>query len=140
MLFEAIIALTLTFTTTAYTPAANRISGDWYAADGMSVQAITIACGPKYFGYVFEFEDAPPGTPKFRICHDRGSMVSDNHIDFAIVDGPANSRLRRAFDWGVRRVRARVWRVSKTQLIELQNEPVLWRNASSLRKPANQTL
>ncbi len=140
MLFEAIIALTLTFTTTAYTPAANRISGDWYAADGVRVQAITIACGPRYFGYVFEFENAPLGTPRFRICHDRGGMVGNNQVDFAIVDGPADIRLRRAFDWGVRRVRARVWKISKEQLIELQTKPILWQNIQSRRTPTGHTL
>ena len=70
----AIVALTLTFTTTAYAPAANHISGGWYAADGARVRPMTIACGPRYFGRIFEFEDAPPGTPKIRFCHDRGSM------------------------------------------------------------------
>ena len=133
MPLEAIVALTLTFTTTAYAPAANPISGDWYAADGGKVQQITIACGPKYFGFVFEFEQAPPGTPKIRVCHDRGGMISNNNVDFAIVDGPPGTRLRRAFDWGVRRVQARVWKLPKDQLDRLMATPMLWRSAQSMR-------
>lgn len=111
MSLEAIVALTLTFTTTAYAPAANAISGDWYAADGAKVRPMTIACGPKYYGHIFEFDDVPPGTPRIRFCHDRGTMVGNNRVDFAIVDGSSAERLRRAMQWGVRPVRARVWRV-----------------------------
>ena len=140
MSLEAIVALTLTFTTTAYAPAANKISGDWYAADGAKVQPITIACGPKYYGYVFEFDEVPPGTPRIRLCHDRGGAVDDHQVDFAIVDGSSQLRLKRAFDWGVRRVRARVWKMPKEQLAALQASPILWQNPHSMRKLEGRSL
>ena len=94
----------LTFTVTAYAPAAGGINGDAITADGSHVAMGMAACGPSFaFGTMFD-------VPGFGVvtCHDRGGWITDRNIDLCIYTGNAKADRAAAMKWGKRRVRVGV--------------------------------
>ncbi len=106
---EPLINVLLTLSVSVYTPGANHISGGDTTASGKRVNDLHAACGNRYpFGTVFEVtgpvaaELKAHGVSTRVVCEDRGSAVSNGHLDIALVTGNNDDRLKRAFGFGRR--------------------------------------
>jgi len=70
-------------------------------------------CSYQYpFGTVFEILDedmASHELPQVVVCADRGLVSFANHLDIALVSPDVRGDLRRAFAWGRRVRRARIY-------------------------------
>jgi 3D (Asp-Asp-Asp) domain-containing protein len=95
-LLAAGVIVVTQMTVTAYSPPTGARTADGTVLDG-TYSWRSVACGPKYpFGTVFMFDGYP------MVCHDRGSMVGNNHIDFVIINEEMIhcDRRQRLVKWG----------------------------------------
>jgi hypothetical protein len=109
----AVKAALVTLMITVYVPMAGGINGGGVTSSGKEPIVGYAACGWRYpFGTVFEVvgEDMSLyGLPQVLVCMDRGGMVSNGHLDIALVSPDVRGDLSRAKQWGKRARQVRVF-------------------------------
>lgn len=95
----------VTLSVSVYVPRAGGINGRYgKTASGIMVRRGIAACGPSWaFGTVLVLPAwvREHGLPRVVVCLDRGGLVSDRHLDVALV-GDVGADLRTAREWGRR--------------------------------------
>lgn len=106
--------LFVTMVITVYVPMAGGINGSGMITRSGEIPQTGIAgCGYQFpFGTVFEVVDGDMsqyGLPQAVVCEDRGGFSSYNHLDVALVSSDVAGDLNRAFAWGRRIRRVKVY-------------------------------